>query len=88
MTIPIDRHLDFLRHVGVDMEPDRRNIPHLLESGWSMGEVAEVYGVSVRTVQRFLKDPQPCPGERCLTMTPGGRVCHYCRRTQALEGAA
>jgi hypothetical protein len=22
-----------------------------------------------------------CPGERCLTLTPGGRICHFCRRT-------
>lgn len=87
MTIPIERHLDFLRHVGFDTEPDRRNIPHLLESGWSMGEVAEVYKVSVRTIQRFMADRHPCPGERCLTMTPGGRLCHFCRRTRLLRAA-
>ena len=89
MTIPIERHhSDFLRQWGIDDDLDRRNIPRLLESGWSMDEVAEVYRVSVRTVQRYAKAHQRCPGERCLTMTPGGRLCHFDRRTRALEGAA
>lgn len=25
-----------------------------------------------------------CPGPNCLTRTPGGRLCHYCRRTAAM----
>ena len=28
--------------------------------------------------------PMPCPGDRCLTTTPGGRLCHFCRRTEEL----
>lgn len=24
---------------------------------------------------------KPCPDELCMTWTPGGRLCHFCRRT-------
>lgn len=30
---------------------------------------------------RRQKVMQMCPGERCLTLTPGGRVCYFCERT-------
>ncbi len=73
--------LDFLRHAGFDVEPDKRNIPHLLASGWSVKMVAETYGITTRTVHRYLARPAPCPGERCLTMTPGGRLCYFCARS-------
>ena len=33
-------------------------------------------------------DRAPCPGPRCLTMTPGGRVCRYCARSDAIARAA
>jgi hypothetical protein len=33
-------------------------------------------------------DTAPCPGKRCLTETPGGRLCAYCRRSEAMERAA
>jgi hypothetical protein len=26
-----------------------------------------------------------CPGPRCLTMTPGGRLCFFCSRTPFVE---
>jgi DNA-binding NarL/FixJ family response regulator len=64
--------LTFLRHAGFDLSPDPENIRHLLDSGWTQAEVAEVYHVSIRTIQRWLSDP---------VMTPGGRICHYHRRT-------
>ena len=77
----VTHQLDFLRVVGMDVAPDPKNIPYLLGLGWTQDEVAQTYGVSRRTIQRWLSEPNPCPGERCLTMTPGGRTCHFCRRT-------
>lgn len=85
---PTRARLDFLEAAGFDMRPDPRNIHHLRDSGWTTSEIAEVYGVNERTIRRWFSDPHPCPGERCLVMTPGGRTCHYCRRTQDLEAAA
>jgi len=29
-----------------------------------------------------------CPGPRCLTMTPGGRLCRYCARSASIARAA
>lgn len=85
---PTRARLDFLEEAGFDMRPDPRNIRHLLDSGWSTTEVATTYDVSVRTIQRWLSDPHLCPTPGCAVMTPGGRLCHFDRRTAELEAAA
>lgn len=81
---PTTARLTFLRHAGFDLNPERAHIHHLIKSGWTTAMLADTYGVSQRTIQRFLVSPYRCPGDRCLTMTPGGRPCHFCRRTEAL----
>ena len=46
--------------------------------------LAREYRVTTRTIYRTLTRPVvslPCPGDRCQTITPGGRLCHYCRRS-------
>ena len=35
----------------------------------------------IHRASKLRRTPLQCPGERCLTMTPGGRLCHFCRRT-------
>ena len=82
---PTNARLTFLRHAGFDLAPDPENIRSLLAAGWSMDEVAETYRVSVRTIQRYLRDPHRCPTPGCPVMTPGGRLCHFDQRTEAMK---
>jgi hypothetical protein len=78
--------LAFLGEIGVDLSPDPANIPDLRRAGWSNETIAETYGVSVRTIQRYHRDQHPCPGypeNSCLTKVRGGGLCTFCRKTKA-----
>lgn len=49
-------------------------------------ELAHRFGVSSRTIHRVAKRAggrAPCP--RCPTITPSGRLCTFCRRTEELS---
>jgi DNA-binding transcriptional regulator YiaG len=82
----IQEQLHFLRLVGADVDPDPANIPHLRRAGWSNQQLAETYGVSVRTIQRYHVSKHRCPGYpegRCLTDVQGGGLCSFCVRSKA-----
>lgn len=52
-----------------------------------MDHLARRYGVSLRTLHRYLNDSYLCPGYpegSCLTKVRGGGLCAYCRKTKAL----
>lgn len=79
----LDAQLTFLRTVGMDLTPDPDNIPELVRAGWTNEQLAETYGVSVRTIQRYRLRKHPCPGRpagSCLTNVLGGGLCSFCRR--------
>jgi hypothetical protein len=61
-------------------------------AGAALRAIAQQYGVTLRTVQRYRvryeKESLPCPGDHCMTLTPAGRLCSFCRRTVELERAA
>ena len=57
--------------------------------GWRsqvLSNLAAEYGVTTRTIQRYVAahrtGPLPCPGRGCLTITPAGRLCHFCSRSE------
>jgi hypothetical protein len=85
---PTRARLSFLEVAGFDVSPDRTNIPDLKAAGWSLEQIAETYGVSVRTVQRYLHDSHPCPGYpegSCMTKVQGGGLCGFCRRSRPVR---
>ncbi len=48
-------------------------------SGDSAETLAADYGLTTRTIHRYIGRRVKCP--TCPTVTPGGRTCHFCRRT-------
>ena len=86
-----EQRMAFLRHAGFDLSPDPDNIPGLRDAGWSIEQIAETYGVTTRTIYRYLADQHPCPGYpagTCLTKVKGGGLCRFCQRTAELRRAA
>jgi hypothetical protein len=51
-----------------------------------LDHLARRYGVTLRTLQRYMNDKYPCPGYpegSCLTNVQGGGLCRYCQKTKA-----
>jgi hypothetical protein len=97
---PVQSRRVFLEKVGFSFAPNINgcypnlsdyHIAHLkarYAAGWTTRALAAAYNVTPRSIQRYLRRQQLCPGYpegRCMTLT-GDSLCAYCRRS--LEVAA
>lgn len=87
-------HLALLGALGIETKPKPENIPELMMHGWTVEMCAETYGVTERTIYRYLNDPHQCFGDpkgSCLTKMSGhdlvrkGGLCSFCSRTRDLR---